>query len=115
MLYVPKGETAADAIERSFSGFYPIRYRTYPKESTLEDVCLELGVQQERFDLHKYIPFASDVGGYPILMEIESQKIYLLNMDDVDENGKEVIEFTSNSLEEFLDGLISKEEYEESC
>jgi cell wall assembly regulator SMI1 len=106
MCYIPKGVAIADANDVSFSGFCPIKYRTHPKEATLEEVYTKYCEKQRLFDPHEYIPFGDDVSGYPFLMDFKNQQIHLLNRED------ETTEFVANSLEEFIDGLITQEEYE---
>lgn len=112
MYYVPKGVSPADANEVTFNGFYPIRHKDRPKEATLEEKYVDFGERQALFDPKKYIPFGFDVSGFPLLMDFEKQRVFLLNRDVTDDADNEAIEFVANSLEEFIDGLMGEDEYE---
>ncbi|MGS0894269.1 SMI1/KNR4 family protein [Burkholderia stagnalis] len=114
MYYVPRGASPADYDEITFCGFYPIKYKNHPKQSTLEDSYAEFGEHLGLFDPRKYIPFGFDVSGFPLIMDFDGQKIHLLNRDVTDGDGDEVIEFVADSLDDFIDGLIDDGEYEDN-
>lgn len=113
MCYIPKGVDPCDANGVTFNGFYPIKYPSTVDGSTLEENYIDYTDTQALFDKHEYIPFAFDVSGYPHLMKLDGHAIYLLNRDVVDDEGREVIEFVAPSLQEFIDGLISGDEFED--
>lgn len=114
MYYVPKGSSPAEADEITLNGFYPVKYKIRPKQATLEEKYIEFSEQQKLFDPKKYIPFGFDVSGFPLLMDFEDQGVHLLNRDAFDDDGGEAIEFVAKSLGEFIDGLMSEDEYENS-
>ncbi|WGS52593.1 SMI1/KNR4 family protein [Paraburkholderia sp. D15] len=113
MYYVPEDSSPSEADEITFNGFYPIKYKTREKQETLEEEYIEFGEHQRLFDPKKYLPFGFDVSGFPFLMDLDDQKIHLLNRDVVDDNNNEAIEFVANSLSDFINGMISEDEYED--
>lgn len=113
MCYIPKGVDPCDANGVTFNGFYPIKYLSTDDGSTLEENYIDYTDTQSLFDKAEYIPFAFDVSGYPLLMKLDEQAVYLLNRDVVDDDGREVVEFVASSLQEFIDGLIPGDEFED--
>nr|WKF61990.1 hypothetical protein HUO10_006522 [Paraburkholderia busanensis] len=111
MYYVPEGNSPTEADEITFNGFYPIKYKTREKQQTLEEKYIEYGEHRRLFDPQKYIPFGFDVSDFPFSMDISEQKIYLLNRDIVDNDGNELLEFVANSLNDFITGMMSEDEY----
>ncbi|CAN7170961.1 SMI1/KNR4 family protein [Trinickia sp. LjRoot230] len=113
MCYIPKGVDPCDANGVTLNGFYPIKYPSTAEGSMLEENYIDYTDTQSLFGKTAYIPFAFDVSGYPLLMKFKDCAIYLLNRDVVDDDGHEVIEFVAPSLQEFIDGLIPGDEFED--
>lgn len=112
MCYIPRGVDPCDANSITFNGFYPIKYTSTPKGSTLEANYASYADEQNLFNKDEYIPFGFDVSGFPFLMKFDGHAIYLLNRDEVDGDDREIIEFVAPSLQEFIDGLIPGDEFE---
>ena len=111
LYFVPPGISQHDADEVSFRAFNPIKYRTRPKQDTLEEIYAEF-VGQNLFDSTRFLPFAFDVSSFPFLMDVHTEEIHLLDRDDVDEQGNEGIKFIAKNLDAFMAGLVPWEIYE---
>ena len=111
LYFVPPGSSQHDVDQVSFRAFNPIKYKVRPKQETLEEIFADFK-DQNLFDSTRFIPFAFDVSAFPFLMDVQTEEIYLLDRDDVDDEGHERIKFVAKSLEVFISGFIPWEIYE---
>ncbi|WP_064965770.1 SMI1/KNR4 family protein [Tenacibaculum ovolyticum] len=94
----------------SINGFYPIKYHYNEIEDwTLEEIYFHLKTKQSLPE--NFIPFASDLGGNKICVNVKSEDIYIVYMDlgnPMEEEG--AIRKIADSFQYFIDNLEEEEE-----
>jgi SMI1 / KNR4 family (SUKH-1) len=92
--------------------FYPIKYGNQDVETLLEENYDELVIKQKVIPKN-YIPIGDDISGWPICCRADNGWIYSLNRETLDENGNEELIHICDSLDEFINGMLTNEEFED--
>ncbi|BDR57696.1 SMI1/KNR4 family protein [Xylocopilactobacillus apicola] len=96
-------------VEVSVQTFLPMKYKRFEFDTLLEEMYQMFAMDKKLIPI-SYIPFAVDYGGYPYCINTLDHKIYIGYMDDYDGTPESTIRFISNSLAEFIDGMMSESE-----
>jgi hypothetical protein len=89
-----------------------MKYKVRSKQKLLEENYKTMVLDQKIIP-KPYIPIASDVSGWPICYKIDDGAIYLLYREMVDENNNETLVHICDSLTELINGMITREDYED--
>jgi len=94
-----------NGMEYEVKTFLPMVHVRHKKDSSVEENYIFF-CKKEKIIPEEFIPFAIDSGGFVYCMDSVSEKVYFFNFD----NPGESKEFIANSLNEFVDSLITTEE-----
>lgn len=92
--------------------FFPIKYGNRDVEMLLEENYDEL-VNKQKVIPKNYIPIGDDISGWPVCCRADNGWIYSLNRETLDENGNEELIYICDSLDEFVNFMLTIEEFED--
>lgn len=111
-LYIKQNANPGEPNGFSLTDFFPIKYKVREKQELLEDVYKELVLTQKIIS-ENFLPIGYDISGWPICYKIDDGCIFGLFREDLDENGNEKLVYICNSLDSFINGMLTDEEFED--
>lgn len=95
-------------MEIGIHTFFPIKYKRNKDDTSIEE-RYDFFINQKKIVPHNYIPFGMDDGGFPFCINTDDNKIYMAYLDDYEETESHM-RLVSNSLEDFVNNMLTEEE-----
>ena len=109
-----KADTRSDEVNGfSLSNFFPLVVSGRGKETTFAEAYEDFVIKQQVVE-SKYLPIGYDVSGWPICICMKDEAIYSLQRETLNDSGQEVMLFVCESLTSFVNGMLTRDEFEEA-
>ncbi|TNH15593.1 SMI1/KNR4 family protein [Testudinibacter sp. TR-2022] len=97
----------SDENDYNIKTFLPIKYKRSEGDQLLEENTIDFVLKKQLIP-NGYIIFSIDWGGFPFCYDVNNGAIYFANLEEEDSTHRIIL--IANSLEEFINGMITEDE-----